>query len=573
MQPSHDEYDVVILGAGAGGMTAAAVAATRGLRPIVIEKTDVVGGTTAISGGMVWAPNNSMQSLVAAQDTPQQAIAYLEAVVGSSEGADLRRHYLAALPKAINYLEQHTRVRLTPVPFYPDYYPDVPGATLRGRVLEPVPFDARELGDWFARLRSPLPEFMLFGGMMVARPDIVHFRNAFRSVRSVMRVLRLLSSYGAERMRFHRGTNLVLGNALAARLLKSLLDLKVPIRLGTSITRLLLEDGRVVGVEARAKSGEVRLIKARDGVILATGGFSHNKRLRALLLPSEAGSASAAAEGNTGDGLDLGRSAGAIVVDSNLNNAFWTPISQLVRRNGQRGVYPHTVTDRGKPGMLAVNKAGQRFTNEADSYHEFVQAMFRAHNREPAIPAYLLCDRRALWKYGLGAIKPMTLWLGNYRRSRYLYEAPSIRALAGMLGVDADNLEATIATYNRDAMTGVDTAFGRGRNAYHKYVGDPANLPNPCMHSVKTPPFYAVALYPADLGTAAGLRTSQVGEVLNDKKQPIAGLFACGNDMNSIMRGSYPGPGITLGPALVFGFLAATFIADRRKGKVQAMDG
>src|SRR5262249_5943675 len=232
--------------------------------------------------------------------------------------------------------------------------------------------------------------------------------------------------------------------------------------------------------------------------------------------------------------------------------------------------YPHTVTDRGKPGMLAVNKAGQRFTNEADSYHEFVQAMFRAHNRDPAIPAYLLCDRRALWKYGLGAIQPMTLRLSSYRRSGYLFEAPNIRALAGMLGVDADNLQTTIATYNRDAVTGVDTAFGRGSNAYHKYVGDPANLPNPCMRTVETPPFYAVALYPADLGAAAGLRTSQVGEVLNDKAEPIAGLFACGNDMNSIMCGSYPGPGITLGPALVFGFLAAMSIADdRSETKVQ----
>src|SRR5215470_15753875 len=168
MQPSQEDYDIVVVGAGAGGMTAAAVAATRGLRPIVIEKTGVIGGTTAISGGMVWVPNNPMQSLVGAQDTPQQAMAYLEAVVSSSEGADLRRHYLAEAPNAINYLEQHTHVRLTPVPFYPDYYPDVPGAMLRGRVLEPVPFDAQELGEWFPLLRPPLPEFMLFRGMMVA---------------------------------------------------------------------------------------------------------------------------------------------------------------------------------------------------------------------------------------------------------------------------------------------------------------------------------------------------------------------------------------------------------------------
>jgi succinate dehydrogenase/fumarate reductase flavoprotein subunit len=210
--------------------------------------------------------------------------------------------------------------------------------------------------------------------------------------------------------------------------------------------------------------------------------------------------------------------------------------------------------------MLAVNKTGKRFTNEAESYHEFVQAMFRAHNQGPAIPAYLMCDRRALWKYGLGAIQPMTFRLGSYRRSGYVVEAPTVRALATKLGVNAANLEATIATYNRDAATGVDTAFGRGSNAYHKYVGDAANLPNPCMHPLETPPFYAVALYPADLGTAAGLRTSRAGEVLNGEGQPIGGLYACGNDMNSIMCGSYPGPGITLGPALVFGYLIAMYI-------------
>jgi succinate dehydrogenase/fumarate reductase flavoprotein subunit len=371
-----------------------------------------------------------------------------------------------------------------------------------------------------------------------------------------------VAAYGAERLRFHRGTQLVLGNALAARLLKSLLAAHVPIRLDTSVTRLIRGGGRITGVEVRFASGEVVSIRARRGVVLAAGGFSHNNRLRAELLPAEAGKVSAAAEGDTGDGLDLGQAAGGSVADSNLNNAYWAPASQFVRPDGRLGVYPHTVTDRGKPGMLAVNKAGQRFTNEANSYHEFVQAMFRAHNQGPAIPAHLMCDRGALWKYGLGAIQPMTLRLGRYLRSGYLVEASTIPALAAKLGVDAGNLEATVATYNRDAATGVDTAFGRGSNAYHKYVGDAANLPNPCMHPVATPPFYAVALYPSDLGTAAGLRTDGNGQVLNGTGEPIDGLYACGNDMNSIMCGSYPGPGITLGPALVFGYLAAMHLSD-----------
>jgi succinate dehydrogenase/fumarate reductase flavoprotein subunit len=561
-----DSYDVVVMGAGAGGMTAAAVAASRGLSAIVIEKTGLVGGTTAISGGMVWAPGSGKQAASTGQDSPQQAAAYLDAVVRSQDGRDVRRHYLAEAPKAIAYLEQHTHVHLAPVPFYPDYYPDAPGATLSGRVLEPLAFDARQLGAAFARLRPPLPAFTLFGGMMVARADIPHFRNVFKSARSLERVLRLVAAYCLQRTRFHRGTHLVLGNALAARLLKSLLDLEVPILFDTSTLRLLRKEGRVCGVEVQLPSGEHRLIAARCGVVLACGGFSHGRELRARLLPPEAGECSAAAEGSTGDGLLLGQAVGGVLAEAADSPAFWTPVSLPARGDdGRPSVFPHTVTDRGKPGMLAVNAAGLRFTNEADSYHEFVKAVLRTHPETSAIPAYLICDRRSLWKYGLGAVKPMTLRLKPYRRSGYLVEALNLRTLAARLGIDAGNLEATVATYNRDAAAGIDSKFGRGSNAYHRYVGDAANLPNPCMRPVEKPPFYAVALYPADLGTATGLRTGRNGEVLDREGRAVAGLYACGNDMSSIMGGAYPGPGITLGPALVFGYLAATHIAEVRE--------
>src|SRR5581483_712524 len=560
-----DGYDVIVIGAGAGGMTAAAVAASRGLDTIVIEKTGLIGGTTAVSGGMVWAPNAASPSSPHAWDSPRRATAYLDAVIASEEGRDLREHYLAEAPKAIAYLEQHTHVHLAPVPFYPDYYPDAPGATLSGRVLEPLPFDGRQLGAWFARLRPPLPAFTLLGGMMVARADIPHFRNVFKSADSLGRVLRLVAGYCLQRTRFHRGTHLVLGNALAARLLKSLLELRTTILLDTSTLRLVRKDDRVCGVEVQMPSGERRFIEARRGVVLACGGFSHNKELRARLLPAEAGDCSAAAEGSTGDGLALAQAVGGVLAEAAVSPAVWTPASLPARGDGRPGVYPHTVTDRGKPGMLAVSAAGLRFTNEADSYHEFVKAMLRTHNQQRAIPAYLICDSLSLWRYGLGAIKPLTLRLAPYRRSGYLVEALSLRTLAARLGIDAGNLEATVAIYNRDAAAGIDTRFGRGSNAYHRYVGDAANLPNPCMRPLDRPPFYAVALYPADLGTATGLRTGRNAEVLDREGRPIAGLYACGNDMSSIMCGAYPGPGITLGPALVFGYLAATHIAAGRE--------
>jgi succinate dehydrogenase/fumarate reductase flavoprotein subunit len=239
--------------------------------------------------------------------------------------------------------------------------------------------------------------------------------------------------------------------------------------------------------------------------------------------------------------------------EDHVNNAFWVPSSRFVREDGTPAVYPHTVTDRGKPGVIAVDGRGKRFVNEAQSYHEFVQAMFRAD----AIPAWLVCDRDAMWRYGLGAIRPFTRKLSPYLDGGYLKSAQSPTLLAQAIGIDAAGFEATIHRFNADAREGVDREFGKGGNAYHKYVGDAAHLPNPCLAPIESAPFYAVAVYPGDLGTSAGLVTNEHAQVLDGSGRVIAGLYACGNDMSSMMKGAYPGPGITLGPALVFGYLAA----------------
>ena len=559
-----DKYDVIVLGAGAGGMAAAVVAANEGLKTLLLETTEYVGGTTAISGGMVWVPNNAKMAAAGLADTAEAARAYLDATAGTVNGdnssAALRQVFLDQAPGAIDYFDRHTHVNLVPLPFYPDYYPDEAGATQGGRVMEPLAFDARELGESFKLLRPPLPEFTLLGGMMVARPDIVHFRRLFKSPASALRVARLVAAYAMQRMTLHRGAALVLGNALAGRLLKSLLVLDVPIRLKTATNRLLLEDGRVTGVEIATAAG-VRTIKARRGVVLAAGGFSHDAKLRDSLLPAEAAMHSAAGPGNSGDGIKLAQSVGGQIPDDNASNAFWAPISRFTRGDGSPGVYPHTVTDRGKPGMMAVNGEGRRFTNESNSYHEFVKAMLRSHNQSPTIPAHLICDHQSLWQYGLGAVKPMCLRLAPYINSGYLIQAQNLDQLAQKIGVPGRHLKETVAAYNADAERGEDRAFGRGSNAYHKYVGDPANQPNPCMRPMATTPFYAVTLYPGDLGTAAGARSNGNGAVLDGGGRPIPGLYACGNDMNSVMGGSYPGPGITLGPALVFGYLAAMHMA------------
>ena len=404
---------------------------------------------------------------------------------------------------------------------------------------------------------------MLLGGMMIDRADIPHFRNAGRSLRSAARVARLFARYGNERVFARRGASLYLGNALAARLLHSVLTLKVDVFVNVAVSGLIRDGANICGV-AITNGAARKEILAKRGVVLATGGFSHHPEMRAKYLPGNAGALSAACPSNTGDGIKLATLVGARVWDRNADNAFWTPVSRFVRRNGSEGIFPHTVTDRAKPGVIAVNQRGRRFANEAVSYHEFVRSMFRAHNESPSIPSYLICDRRFLWKYGLGAVKPFSLSLREYIKSGYLAKGQTVRALALALRIDPDSLEASVRRFNADAREGVDRDFGRGGDAYQRYLGDADNQPNPCVAPIEQAPFYAVALYPGDLGTVAGLVTDENARVLDNANRPIRCLYACGNDMNSIMNGAYPGPGITLGPALTFAYLAARHIVSER---------
>ncbi len=564
MSGAGKSVDLIVLGAGAGGMTAAAVAAAEGLDVLLLEKAAQVGGTTAISGGMVWAPNSHLAN---APDSLELAETYLDAAVPTEAARNQRRAFLEHAPEMIAYLEDRTAVKLQAVPIYPDYEVDAPGASSKGRVLEPVRFNARELGPNFRMVRPPLPEFTLFGGMMVARPDLVHFRNVFRSPRAALRVARLMAEYAAQRLSGnHRGTSLVLGNALVARLLKSLLDRGVEVRCQSEVLELVAGDDGITGVHLATANGK-ESIEARRGVVLATGGFSADASLREKHLPPQARNLTATAGVGAGDGLRLGFSAGGRMTPGPFGSAYWTPASHFRDDHGRHVVFPHTVTDRAKPGLIAVNRRGRRFTNEAVSYHQFVTAMLRDSNAEDAVPAHLVCDRRFIWKYGLGAIRPMTLRLGPYKAAGYLKQADTIAALAANLSVDADNLEATIDRHNEDARKGIDTEFGRGSSVYQKFMGDGENEPNPCMAPIETPPFYSIAVYPADLGTACGLDCDEHARALDGSGQPIKGLYACGNDMNAVMQGAYPGPGTTIGPAMTFGYLAAMHAAHGEHAK------
>ena len=554
--PQHDEYDVVVLGAGAGGMTAALVARLEGLRTLLVERSDRIGGTTARSSGTVWIPDNPEQRRHGVLDDAAAARTYLDALVGTRADPALREAFLVAGPQMLRYLEERTDIGFRSYLTSVDYRQDLPGAARGGRPLEPVPFDGRTLGDAFDRVGDPLPELMLLGGMMITRAEAARLLRLPWSAGAFVLGARLVARYAADRLRFRRGTRLVLGNALAARLFRNLVDRHVPIWFGTETSRLVVEGGRVAGVAVR-RDGKASTVRARRGVVLAGGGFPANAQWRDRYLPHPVARHTPACEGCTGATLELALAAGAALGPGGIDNAQWFPSSIATREDGTTIVYPHIVLDRAKPGLVAVNARGQRFVDEAVSYHEFVRAMYGAHASVPAIPAWLVCDRRFVWKYGLGMIRPRTLRLQGFVDRGYLKTAPTVAALAGAIGVNAAGLARTVELHNAYARTGHDPDFGKGGNSYDVGNGDPDHGPNPCLGAIATPPFCAVAVEPTPLGTSLGLRTDAAARVCDGAGNPIPGLFACGNDMDSPFGGEYPGAGGQIGLAMTFGYVAA----------------
>jgi succinate dehydrogenase/fumarate reductase flavoprotein subunit len=549
------DVDLLVLGAGAAGMTAALTAAVLGLDVQLVEKTDVVGGTSARSAGSVWVPNSRHSP--PGNDSPENAWRYLRAVLGNGLDETRVRAFLAAAPEMVAFLEDNTAVALRAYAHHPDYRATLEGATLSGRVLEPLPFDASVLGSEFAKLRPPLPEFMLLGGMMVDRTDIGHLLSASQSFVSLRHSLGLLARYGAERLRFARGARLVMGNALVARLYYSLLQRHVPILLSTQTVSLTQSEGRITG--AVFESGGTRIaLRSRGGVVLATGGFSHNAQMRQRLLPPAVSAHSPVAEGAQGDGIALGELAGGCL-SIGEGNGFWSPVSVRRRRDDSLAVFPHLVLDRGKPGLIAVDPQGRRFVSEAVDYHRFATAMLLASS--PGQACFLICDDAFIAKYGLGMVRPRRINLRRALADGYVRQAHTLEALAQAIGVPAAALAHTVARHNGFARTGVDEDFGKGSDPYQQNLGDPQQRPNRCVGPIDRPPFYAVAVYASDIGTSCGLRTNEFAQVLRADASPISGLYACGNDMASIMAGAYPGPGITIGPGMTFGFIAARHAA------------
>jgi len=564
-QAIPDETDLVAIGGGAGGMTAALSGALNGLDVLLCEATPQLGGTTATSAGTIWVPCNTPSREAGFADSYDEAMRYLDGLIPSGERRTLRETYLRTGPAIIDEIMRRTQVRFVAAGQHPDYI-DLPGSKTAGRAMAAVPYDGRLLGAGFARVRPPMKEFMVLGGMMVGKADIAHLLDRFRSWTSFRHTAALVLRYAMDRLRFERGTRLVMGNALVARLYASLLDAGVEVAFSAPLQALIVEGGRVQGVRLQREDGSIASVRARRGVVLAAGGIGRHPELRRQVMrPGQDQWPSLAPPANRGGGVAAAVQAGAAIASvPGTAGVLYQPVSITRDRHGPAGVFPHIFLDRAKPGFIAVDSDGQRFTNEGNSYHYFSDDMARHHAVRPAVPAWAVCDADFIRRYGLGLVHPGTTDLRPHVETGYLTCADTIETLAHRIGVNPQGLAATVARNNEFARTGVDADFGKGSTEVSRFNGDPDHRPNPCLGPIATPPFCAMQLWPADAAADAGLATDADAHVLRSDGTPIEGLYACGGDMASIMCGSYPAPGATIGPAMVFGWLAGAHAARAR---------
>lgn len=563
---AQQTYDVIVVGSGAAGLSAAVTAAIAGLHVLVLEKEPLYGGTTARSGGVLWVPGNG--KFPHGESAAGGAALYLRTLLGANFDEKRVAAFLSVGPEMVSFMESRTSaVRFQPAHGFSDYHPDVAGAVTSGRSVVAEPYDGRALGREVARLRPPLAEITLLGMMLNASVDVKHFFSATKSLKSLWHVTKLLSRYGRDLITHRRAMRLTNGNALVARLARSAFDLGVEIRTDTAVRGLERDgSGRIAHVLA-SSGGQSLQFTAKRGVVLATGGFPLDMVRRKGLFPHERNGGehlSPAAPGNTGDGIGLGESVGGQFNPNLPNAAAWIPVSRVPDERRVR-VFPHLI-DRYKPGVIMVNTEGRRFVNESESYHVVGQAMLKQTASDEEVAAWLIADHRAIRLYGLGFAKPAPLPLGPALRSGYLQSGNTVAELAARIGVEPAVLEQTLYQYNESAVEGRDAEFGRGSTAYNRFLGDPEHHPNPCVAPLARAPYYALRVVLGDLGTFAGLRTDEWARVLDQTGNPICGLYAVGNDASSIMGGHYPGGGITLGPAMTFGYIAANHLAAMSEG-------
>ncbi|MFC5522151.1 FAD-dependent oxidoreductase [Polaromonas jejuensis] len=560
--------DLLVIGSGAGGLSAAVTAAQLGLKVLVIEKEAHYGGTTAWSGGWMWIPRNPLAVAAGIREDMDRPLSYLRHELGAQFDEARARAFLENGPRMVDFFRSRTALQFIDGNGIPDFHGRSHDAATGGRSVCAAPFDGRRLGSKIAQLKPPLPETTLWGMGIASGAELRHFLNAMRSPASFWHVTRLVLRHFRDLLLFRRGMRPVNGNALVAGLAASAYEAGVEIRVNSPARRLLTRHGQVTGAVVGTAQGDVE-IHATRGVVLACGGFPHDTARKKELLPhAPTGHEhwSAASRGNTGDGLRLGEGAGGVVTRDLVQAAALAPVSLVPRADGSTAHFPHLI-ERAKPGLIAVTQAGRRFTNEADSYYDFISSLLQATPAGEPVQAWLVCDHRFIRRYGLGAAKPAPMPLSNLLKNGYLKRGQTLAALAQACGIDAQGLQRTVQRYNQQARQGQDADFGKGETPYNRVQGDASGAgPNPCMAPLEHGPFYAVRVLPGSLGTFAGLRVNAQARVLDANDQPIAGLYAGGNDMASVMGGHYPSGGITLGPAMTFGFLAAHHAAGLEPG-------
>ena len=548
--PLPREVDVVVVGAGGAGMSAALAAAARGLDTVLLEKSPWFGGSTARSGGGVWIPGNYALADAGQADDPALAKQYLDAIVGDVVPKVRRDTYIDRGPEVLDFIRRRTPLRFRWVPQYSDYLPEAPGGRPAGRSCEPVPLDARFLGAELERLHPQYTKAP--ANMIVTQADFRKLSLGMRTLRGPITgvkvaLKRMVSGLRGQKM-------YAMGNAIAIGLRKGLIDAGVPVHYETELTGLVVEDGRVVGVRVE-RDGATHEVRARHGVVLGSGGFERNLEMRERYQPSPTSVEwTTGSQNNTGGGILAGLEAGADV--ALMDDAWWGPTIPLPNRPW------FCLAERNLPGSIIVNAAGRRYMNEALPYVEATHEIYRGEATGVShVPSWLIIDQRYRNRYLFAGLGPRQPFPGRWYKHGVVKRADSIEALAEQIEVPADALRATVERFNGFAQRGVDEDFHRGESAYDRYYSDPTVKPNPSLHTIDKGPFYAVKIVPGDLGTKGGLVTDERARVLRTDGSAIPGLYAAGNTSAAVMGRTYAGPGATIGPALTFGYLAAEDIA------------
>ncbi|WP_182377733.1 FAD-dependent oxidoreductase [Nocardioides sp. WS12] len=545
--------DVVIVGSGGGALTAALRAVTLGLEPLVLEKTEYVGGATAMSGGGMWVPNNPLMKAEGIQDSSGDAQAYFRSVVGDvgpQSSIERRASYIANSPKMVEFL-QTMGVRFKRAAGWPDYYSESPGGKADGRSVEPTPFDTRQLGAWEPRLR---PGITMGIGIVATTSELMRLGYWNRSIKGMVTGLRVV---GRTKVSKWRGRSLVShGAALIGMLLEAAIARGVPIWTDSPVEELVVEDGRVVGVVV-VHEGERITVRARKAVLLAAGGYAMNQEMRDKFAPHQPGGFTYSNPGDTGEMLVQAMKLGAATAQ--LDEALWTPNPAMP--DGSPALFQAASMGivKTRPGAILVDQDGERFTNEAGSHMDIGQAMFARNAAGRSVPSWAVFDDRARRRYTFdrvpGQLKKELIDGG------FVIRADTLEELAAACKVDPTGLAATVQRWNTMVANGRDEDFARGEGAYNRYQGDPLKRGNNGLAPISRAPYYAVAYVPGDVATLGGVLTDEHARVLDESGQPIPGLYAAGNIAATVMGRTYPGPGASIAHTCTFGMVAVDHVA------------